>query len=326
MIDQIHVLSDLPTIYADMNIYRYVAYGDISIDSPERFRWVYSYVHLNEIVKNGNTDALEGMRALKAVEVCDVLNDTFQSTGQIKLCEYVDPIERYHEHVEAISGYESYTDMMEEYLLRSFGADNFSELSATPERLFAAVDQSTHDLPADQRDELIERAKRASDNMRDHINDDLKETRSLAEFRDHVGASSDARGKAIKSDAPIDELWEIIGPNLSDKIDLNQFIGLEPYPGTEGSDHRQDTRLVGMHIALNMLGLSPDRGLTKRDKIKSIMSDGQHVGMASYCNGLLSADRRFCDKARAIYTHVKFDTDVLWIQFKKGCVIRIDAE
>ncbi len=48
--------GDLPTskpaIYADMNIFRYVAYREIEIEAPERFTWVYSSIHLDEIVRN----------------------------------------------------------------------------------------------------------------------------------------------------------------------------------------------------------------------------------------------------------------------------------
>lgn len=80
-----YLVSDKPIIYTDMNIYRYLAYKDISILNPERFKWVYSNVHLDEIHRNGNQDALEGMKLLEAVEICDVLDDEFQSVGNITL-------------------------------------------------------------------------------------------------------------------------------------------------------------------------------------------------------------------------------------------------
>ena len=99
--------TKIPTIYADMNIYRYVACGDISITNPERFIWVYSHVHLDEIHRNGNEDALAGMRTLQAVELCDVLNYEFQSVGNITLQNYIDPYIRYEEHLEACLLYTS---------------------------------------------------------------------------------------------------------------------------------------------------------------------------------------------------------------------------
>jgi len=72
-----------------------------------------------------------------------------------------------------------------------------------------------------------------------------------------------------------------------------------------------------------MLGISPDKGLAKRDKIKNIMSDGQHVGMASYCNALLSADQRFSNKARAIYTYLGNITNALSFEYQKGYVLNL---
>ncbi|MFV7670072.1 hypothetical protein [Shewanella algae] len=110
-----YLVSDKPIIYADMNVFRYLACGDISILEPERFKWVYSHVHLDEIHRNGNRDALEGMKLLKAVEICDVLNQNFQSEGNIVIRDYRDPYSRYEQHLEAISGYEGALDHMVEH-------------------------------------------------------------------------------------------------------------------------------------------------------------------------------------------------------------------
>ena len=43
-----YLVSDKPIIYADMNVFRYLACGDIFILEPERFRWVYSHVVLGQ--------------------------------------------------------------------------------------------------------------------------------------------------------------------------------------------------------------------------------------------------------------------------------------
>ena len=319
------MLSDLPTIYADMNVYRYIAYGDISIEKPERFIWVYSHVHLDEIVRNGNTDALEGIKALGAVEINDVLNERFESVGNIVLKSYIDPNERYEQHLETISGFEDQSDFMVEHLLRSFGADNFNELSLTPEKLCKEIDRLTSDASDEIRAELLKRAEEVSTEMKESIDTHLKDRRPIDKTRLEMGLTSGARKKAETSDFPINELWKIIGPSAGG-ITKNQFFGFEPIPGIQGVQHTQHGALAGAHIVLNMLGLSPDQGLAKRDKIKNIMSDGQHVGMASYCNALLSADKRFCDKAGAIYKHVGSITNALWFQYEKGFVVKLGIE
>jgi hypothetical protein len=108
------VRSNLPTIYADLNIFRYIAYGEISIKEPERFNWIYSHVHLDEMKRTGNTDALKGMSILNAVEIDDVLNKKFESEGNIVLNAFIDPELRYKEHLQNTAGYEGSEDIFVE--------------------------------------------------------------------------------------------------------------------------------------------------------------------------------------------------------------------
>jgi len=315
----------LPTIYADMNLYRYIACGDISIEKPERFLWLYSYVHLDEVRRNGNMDALEGMRLLGAVEISDILNAHFQSVGNIVVKSYIDPYERYQQHLEAVSGYEGHGDFMVEHLLRSFGADNFKELSKTPEQLCEEIDRITSIVDDEERENLLKRAKEVSLKMKKSIDTHLKERRPIDQTRLAMGLTSEDRKNAETSHSPIDEIWGIMAPSVKG-VTKNQFFGFEPIPGIEGVQHTQHGSIAGAHIILNMLGVSPDKGLAKRDKIKNIMSDGQHVGMASYCNALLSADKRFCDKARAIYTYIGNITNILHFNYQKGFVLNLGIE
>ena len=320
-----YVRSDLPSIYADMNVFRYVAYGELVIENPERFRWVYSHVHLDEVARTGNADGLDGMRLLKAIEICDVLDQKFRSVGNIILRGYVDPAVRYQRHLEAIAGSERSDDFIVEHMLRMFGAGNFKELSLTPEMLRNEINRLTGEMDATTRDKMVARAEAVSDEMEENIEKHLKERHPIDQTRLKMGLTSSARSDAARSHSPIDAIWEIIGSSTGG-IPKNQFFGFEPNPTITGVPHTQDSALAGAHIVLNMLGLSPDKGLAKREKIRNIISDGQHVGMASYCNGVLSADKRFCDKANAIYTHIGSKTRALWFQYKpEGCIVRLGA-
>ncbi len=188
-----YLVTKLPTIYADMNVFRYVAYGDISITDPDRFIWVYSHVHLDEINRNGNTDALEGMKALRAVEISDVLNENFQSVGNETLTKYIDPHVRYEQHLETISGYENINDHMVEHLIRSFGADNFAELSKTPDQMREEIDRITSIIDGERRESIIERAAAVSEEMKDVIETHLKERRPIDKTRNEFGITSEDR-------------------------------------------------------------------------------------------------------------------------------------
>jgi hypothetical protein len=312
-----YLVSDKPIIYADMNVFRYLACGDISILEPERFKWVYSYVHLDEIHRNGNQDALEGMTLLKAVEICDVLNQNFQSEGNIVIRDYIDPYLRYEQHLEAITGYEGAADHMLEHLIRSFGADNFKELSETPEQMRNEIERITSIVPDERREDLVEKASKVSKEMEVTIEKHLKNKMPIDKTRSALGVTSENRKAIEKSESAIDEVWDLISPSIPN-VTKNQFFGFEPILGIEGVQHTQHGGISGAYIVLNMVGISPDKGLAKRDKIKNIMSDGQHAGMASYCNALVSADRGIINKSSCIFSYLNNITNALHFEYQKG--------
>lgn len=317
-----YLVADKPIIYADMNVYRYQACEDISIFEPERFIWVYSHVHLNEIHRNGNQDALEGMKLLQAVEICDVLNEEFQSIGNIVLRDYVDPYLRYEQHLNAIAGYEGLSGHMVEHLIRFFGADNFEELRKTPEQMRDEVERITSILEDEMRKELIEKASVTESKMTQTIQEHLKERTPIDKTRNAIGITSEARKNIEKSSSAIDEVWNLISPSISG-VTKNQFFGFEPIPGVEGVQHTQHGAISGAYMVLNLIGISPDKGLAKREKIRNVMSDGQNAGMASYCNALLSADRGFINKTTCIYSYLEYVTNALHFEYRKGCVINL---
>lgn len=320
-----YLVSGKPTIYADMNVYRYLACGDISIFEPERFIWIYSHVHLDEIHRNGNTDALDGMRLLRAIEVSDVLNEDFKSVGNIVLRDYVDPHARYEQHLEAISGFEDVADHMVEHLIRSFGADNFKELSQTPEQMREEIERITSIIDDERRQQINDSAFAVSNEMQASIDKHLKERMPIDKTRKAFGITSEDRKTIEKSgSAAIDKIWELISPAIPSVVSKDQFFGFEPIPGIEGVQHTQHGAISGAHIVLNMIGISPDRGLAKREKIKNILSDGQHIGMASYCNALVSADRGIINKATCIYSYLNNITNALHFEYRKGYELNLE--
>lgn len=307
-----------------MNVYRYLACEDISILNPERFKWVYSNVHLDEIHRNGNQDALEGMKRLKAVEICDVLNDEFQSVGNIVIRDFVDPYLRYEQYLEAISGYEGLSDHMIEHLIRSFGADNFKELSQTPEQMRNEIEKITNIITAERREELREKVSTVSKDMKESIEEHLKDRMPIDKTRRALGIASEDRKNIEKSKSAIDDVWDLISPSVPSTT-KDQFFGFEQIPGVEGIQHTQHGAISGSYIVLNMIGISPDKGLAKRDKIKNIISDGQHAGMASYCNALVSADRGIINKSSCIFSYLKNITNALHFEFKKGYQLNLEV-
>lgn len=318
----LYLSSELPTVYADMNVYRYVGCGDIFIHEPERFIWVYSNVHLDEISRSGNKDALEGMRLLRAVEIADVLSEKFLSIGNLTLRDYINPTDRFEQYLEAIAGYEDLDNSLIEFIIHLFGADNFQELSMSSSQLYEEVEHLTRIVEDDRRVKLLERATATSERWQSFIKENLNEQIPIDNTRKAFGITSEHRKNIEKDDFPIDTLWRLIAP-LIPNVNLNQFFGFNPIYEIENGQHTQHGSTSGAHILLNMLGISPDKGLSKREKIKNIMSDGQHIGMASYCNVLVSADTALINKAKCIYNHLGGITDVLHFNYQKDYVLNL---
>jgi hypothetical protein len=251
-------------MYADMNVFRYVACGDISISEPTRFRWVYSHIHLDEIHRNGNTDALEGMKMLGAVEIVDILDEKFQSTGNVVLRPYLDPYIRYGQHLQAISGFEEVNDHSIEYLIRIFGADNFSELGKTPDQIREEIDILTAEIDSETRAALLDKTEAISEEMKSHINTHLKDIMPIDKTRKTIGITSEIRKGIEVSISPIDEVWKFISPCMQG-VTKNQFFGFEANPHIDGVQHTQHGAISGAHAILNLLGINPDQGLAKRE-------------------------------------------------------------
>jgi hypothetical protein len=319
-----HAPSRLPRVYADMNVYRYVAYGEISIAHPERFAWVYSHVHLGEMARSGNTDALDGMKALGAVEIAELMDERFRPTGRIILQDYVDPHLRYRQHLDAISGYENATDWVFEILIRLYGADNHDGVRGVPDGMLQVIDNVTKILPPDVRGQLMGEAGTAAREMENTIDKHMSTRMPIDQTRKAMGITSGKRRNAEAADSPIDEIWNAMSsafPGLT----KDQFFGFRSCSTAEGMQRTQSGAISTAHLMLNLVGLSPDGGLTKPEKIRNVLSDGQHLGMASYCDAFLSADQACCAKARAIYRYLGGTTNVLCFDYKKGYELELEV-
>ena len=179
-------------------------------------------------------------------------------------------------------------------------------------------------IPDGRRDDLIEKASRVSTEMEVTIEKHLKNRLPIDKTRRALRVTSENRKAVEKSESAIDEIWDLISPSIPN-ITKNQFFGFEPITGIDGVQHTQHGAISGAYIVLNMLGISPDKGLAKRDKIKNIMSDGQHAGMASYCNALVSADRGIINKSMCIFSYLNNITNALHFEYQKGYQLRLEV-
>ncbi len=300
-------------IYVDQNILRYIARGEIGLTVPETgMAFAFSRVHLDEIKRGDSTEALDGIKRLKAREIEDVLDAGFEPTGDVWLRSYADPVDRLNEHLNASERYEGYDEITAEQMIRLFGADNLDNLQETPQQLQRYIERVSEVVPEPARSLLIKQANEVADQMARSIREYQSIRTPIDQTRNAFGMKSHERLRVENSDDPIEEAWKIISANLGNAQTKDQFFGKKPHDFMSTMPPMtQSARVAGTHSVLNITGLFPDKGLTKRDKASNIMSDGQHIGMASYCSVFITADERCSRKASAIYKYWNLGVQVV---------------
>lgn len=266
------------------------------------------------MARTGNRDALAGIRELGARELCEELDEKFQKTGRVILLDYYDPDERMSEYLETTANFRGFEEINAEQMIRLFGADNLSELRETPRRLLEHIERISAEVPEPFRQQLLQAAKLTSEQSATTIEQHLSERIDLEKVRRAFGLTSQDRKRIEEAENPIEEAWLSMRVDRS-TIRKDQFFSKEPYTFSQHLDHSQASSIAGTHAVLNMLGLWPDKGLKKREKVGNISSDGQHIGLASYCQAFVTADQRSALKAQAIYAYWDIPTQVILLPY-----------
>lgn len=301
------------TIYADSNIYRYVATGELEVTTIGSVRFAYSSIHFDEMIRTGNLEMLIGMKALNAVLLVTNEHGEYE-IDSIGVClDYVDPHERFEKYRRDYVELPEAESSINELLLRILGADNLGELKTIPDTLLELASEMEQ-YPGEGVNELQERAKLASSDLEKLILGDLSITRPLKKTRSDFGYPKGATSLHENDQNPIDKIWERLSPKLSG-VTKEQFFGFEALPTLEVERSRIGD-VAGCHLILNMIGYHPDKGLPDREKIKNILSDGQHLGYGSMCGCFLTSDHRLYKKADAIFKYRNYASQVEHVQYK----------
>lgn len=102
----------------------------------------------------------------------------------------------------------------------------------------------------------------------------------------------------------VSALLKSVGVNMSFK----DFV-LSPFANK--TDVLEPVVFTSAYIILDVLGYQSDKLPKPRNTIDSIITDSKHAYFASYCDCLITADRRLEKKAKALYHEYGIDTLVL---------------
>jgi hypothetical protein len=295
-------------VYLDHNIVDDLTKGLLSFKNSPQVLWVYSDEHFREIKRSGSTRFLDALARIKAQRLELEMNEQFRITGRMRLSEYADP----HALYEAWSKANAETELSDDHFLgilsRLFGAANTDQLKAMPEVLEREVSTllGTAGLADALRDKI---AEVACDTMQDTISLLTAEDHRLQSLRETLGTHRGRASNVAKRNNPLQDLWATISPGMPG-VTADQFFGFEPIAKGEDVDLPLFLGMVGCYMVLNMIGFSPDEKLARVERMPAIASDANHVAYGAYCDAVLSADRRLCTKARAIYKYRNISTEV----------------
>lgn len=293
-------------VYLDHNIIDDISKGRLSLKPSGKVTWVYSDENLAEIQRSQNMRFLDVLNSLKASKLELMLDSSLRLTGQARILEYQPSRLVYDEYLQNIS--EVPFDQSHEYqfLAGLFGADHNNELLEYPRQFKESIKSLLEDsseifsMLEDGIDTICEK-------LEGFVSGDLQNIDSLEQRREVFGMHGGRASNLANKGNPIEELWQIVRPNIK-HMTADQFFGFEQLYEHYYEKLPIYLGIVGCHTVLNALGFRPDKGLSKAECIQNILSDGRHIANGAFCQVLLSRDRKLLDKASAIYKYKNIGT------------------
>jgi len=303
-------------VYLDHNIIDDISKGRLSLKPSDKVIWIYSDENLNEIKRSGDLRFLDVYKEIRARKIDLILDDSFKITGEATIQEYSDPYQTYDTYIDAISSPEVDNSSDMEFITRLFGNDNKKRVTSCPEEFEQKVRQLLE--PYGKYDnEMKIKVESVRDEFQLLVDGPLQEIGKIEESREHFKTHGGRASNLSTCENPIEEIWKMLTdfmPNMT----ADQFFGFDPIDKQGFKEWPMFLGIIGCHTALNFIGYSPDKGLAKTAEIDGILSDGSHIAHGAYCQAIISRDRKFNAKEKAIYRYKNIATQVLSYEYKKG--------
>jgi hypothetical protein len=293
-----------PTIYIDQNILSYLEDKTITFPQDE-FQCVYSETHFKEIPTVHKKSYFGVLDELNAVLVKIQLNEKFEIIDEVRFIDHhpvSDLFESFQETVEQ-SNYESIFDPF----LAQLAGGKIQETSNSP------LSQMLENLH--RSGSLNEESAKLSNSVNlliqslfSTLAESLQNIESIEKQRSQIGTD---KGKLLElnDENSIENIGEIIKNKMGYDIlaKVSENISEKPYYA----------KVVMLNSFLNHIGYNADTKLSSIRKIPNIRHDAEHMANGIFCNNVISEDRRFVMKAKAIYNYLKIKTRVIQLKIEK---------
>ena len=307
-------------VYIDLNVVDDLAKEILPKESLKNtgVDWIYSNEHFTEIRRAGQNYFLDALSELGAKKLEPEVDQDFRVTDSLFLSTG-DPHEFYQQWEQTTSDSGDVSELLIPFIARSFGAANDAEYAALP----VSITKSIADIlkSADVPSGVVSDVTAAVGGVFETITrNHMRERVVLEDLRVAMGTHGGRAGNLRNAENPLLDLWEIIRattPTLED-TGPDAFFGFDPSFDYGYEHFPLFLGIVGCYTLLNTIGYRPDEKLSRACRTPGVMSDANHVAYAAYCDVLVSADKRMCEKASAIYRYKALPVTVVRIEKGKG--------
>jgi len=301
-------------LYLDTNLYRYIATKELVINTYGEVLFSYSTAHFDDIIANQNNYCiLDILKLAKAGEIVANEDRQYEVDHDGVRLDYTEPEERFKLYQSHMSEQQIAIQPMLDIMMAIHGAPVDEFRSKIPADILALTDELEF-IDDKSASDLRQKAIDASVDMRSALKDFNPEP--LPTTRAALGLKSGASG-AVNASASnaIEQIWEKINPN-EDRLTIETFFGYKLSDDLKNNTSRVTSAAL-CHAMLNMAGYYPDGGLSDQEKQAAILADGNHIAFGSYCNCLLTSDKKMYNKAKAIYEYKQYPSNVGKLKYDK---------
>jgi hypothetical protein len=297
-----------PLIYIDQNIIGLQLHGIISLDKRDDVIWVYSKEHFAEIRRSDEpAKYLDVIDAIDAKLLDLVLDENWKITGEARLNESGTPQQHYDSYIEASRDVDFDNNLFDPFQVWVNGGGDEGLLNDLSEKIAHQILALTSGLPFDTT-EITNRVNSINPEFDSMIDEMISNRNDIDKNRAAFGDEKGAIGN-ISGDKQIEKIWEIISPTMHGAdISCDQFFGFDPIEKQGYESWPTYLGIIGCNAVLDILGFQAEKKCRKLNKIHNIRSDAGHIAMGAYCSAILSEDKRFIKRAKAIYEYKNIGT------------------
>lgn len=334
-----------PVVYLDQNVLSLFVKG-IDLGFFERLINGYQVVYSDEILREIKRCGKDFSKFLDALELMSAMHFRFDITASFEVLDrvivkHVSPYDAYDAFCQIEPVYDLMIAATRQTTLKFFGGRQGSDLDdIKSEQIYAFeklmehisdVTDGSDDVPPEMqrsirdyqrvlRDQFNEALSLSTAQMRQHISNE-EEWSGVKDYREATGAGP-VELNNIKSPNVIEKIWTVyqgLEGYKGEGFSIEQFLGISQNSIYNREMHEHE-KINAIYNLLNVIGYNQDSKLTQESRHIAATSDAAHAAIAASANALLSGDKAFVAKVRAIYEYLKVDVQVGLIVVNDGVI------